>query len=360
MANYLFSIPYGDDFNVLDESIKLAENSKNCIREIYITGPQIYSGAGRLMKNIGIKEFIELVDKVHKKGIAINLILNSTCEGMDWYSPDNITKMINYINIIHIEHRVEAITIANPIFINIIRRRFPNLEICASVLGDIDCVQRALIFRDAGADVITPDANINRDLDKLNKIKKATGAELKLMVNEGCLYKCPYRKFHFNAVSHASKELSVKKELFIADFFRFCSKVIEKDCSQILKSPWIRPEDINKYKEITTTFKIVGRDLPSVRAIRTIKAYLDENYYGDLMDILCSSLLNYSLDKGIFIDNKSLDKYSFFEKVTSCDKNCFECKYCEELARMLIKFGHYTQNKVGDRTPNNKLVKISN
>jgi hypothetical protein len=34
---------------------------------------------------------------------------------------------------------------------------------------DIDCVQKAIIFRKAGADVITPDVNINRDLTLLKK-----------------------------------------------------------------------------------------------------------------------------------------------------------------------------------------------
>jgi collagenase-like PrtC family protease len=83
----------------------------------------------------------------------------------------------------------------------------PDIEICASVLGDIDCVQRAVIYRKAGADVITPDVNINRDLKLLKQIKEATNAELKLMVNEGCLYKCPFRKFHFTCIPHFPNRL---------------------------------------------------------------------------------------------------------------------------------------------------------
>jgi collagenase-like PrtC family protease len=348
MANFIFSVPCGDDLSTMDEMVKLAKVSKNRIKEVYLSGPQIYSGAGRLMKNIGMKDHVEVVDKIHEKGIAINLVLNSVCEGMEWYSPDNIAKLINYLETIHIEHGIEAVTIANPVFISIIRKRFPKLEICASVLSDIDCVQRALIFRNAGADIITPDASINRDLELLKKIKKATGTELKLMLNEGCLYKCPYRKFHFNAISHASKELPLKKELFIADFFNFCSKVIDDNSSQILKSPWIRPEDVKKYSDITTTFKIVGRDLPRDRAIRTIKAYLYEDYSGDLMDILCSSLLNYSLSRGVSVDNKVFDECMFFEKVTSCDRDCLQCKYCDDLAKIVIKSNNYTPHKLGD------------
>ena len=76
--------------------------------------------------------------------------------------------------------------------------------------SDIDYVQRAVIYTNMGANVITPDVNINRDLKLLKQIIETTGAELKLMVNEGCLYKCPFRKFHFNYISHKSKKQSLR------------------------------------------------------------------------------------------------------------------------------------------------------
>ena len=72
-----------------------------------------------------------------------------------------------------------------------IRRRLPDIEICASVLADIDCVQRAKLCTRAGADILTPDVNINRDLELLEEIRDTTGAELKLMVNEGCYINAP-------------------------------------------------------------------------------------------------------------------------------------------------------------------------
>jgi len=89
-----------------------------------------------------IDEFIEIVDKIHKEGIRVNLLLNPTCEN-DWYSPETITSKMEYIKQIHINHGVEAITIANPIYIKEVRERFPDIEICASVLSDIDCVEKA-------------------------------------------------------------------------------------------------------------------------------------------------------------------------------------------------------------------------
>jgi collagenase-like PrtC family protease len=251
----------------------------------------------------------------------------------------------NPLERVHKEHGVEAITLANPFYIQIIKRRYPDLEITASVLADIDCVQRAVIFRRAGADVITPDANINRNLDLLRRIKEATGAELKLMVNEGCLYKCPFRKFHFNYMSHKSKELG---EIEGDAFFASCLHVTHSDPAQILKSGWIRPEDLGKYGEVSNYFKIVGRARPKTMVLRTIQAYMDEAWDGDLLDIVSSSLNRFTIEFGAHLDNKTLDQCGFFEKLTTCDYRCEECRYCEDLARDLIRLHVLTRGKLED------------
>jgi len=349
MKNLEFSAPYNGDTETLTELFKLNKLGNNRIREIYLAGPREYSGSGRMIPQIEVNEFIDVVDKIHREGIRVNLIMNSTCEGSGWYSPEVVTAKMKYLRQMHEEHGVEAITIANPLYIKEVRRQFPDIEICASVLGDIDCVQRAVLYNKAGANVITPDVNINRDLKLLKEIKKATDAELKLLVNEGCLYKCPFRKFHFNATSHSSKEMGkAGAHVYFGNFFGACSQVISEDHSQILKSCWIRPEDIRKYGGITSFFKIVDRSQLRSMVIRATKAYLEESWGGDLLDIISGGSKRSSLTYGVYLNNKSLDKYKFFEKVTSCGKNCSQCSYCGELARKLVKLGVVTQARLED------------
>ena len=273
------------------------------------------------------------------------MILNSTCEGTEWYSPEVVNAKMEYLRQMHEEHGLEAVTIANPLYIQEVRRHFPGIEICASVLGDIDCVQRAVIYNKAGANIITPDVNINRDLELLKEIKRATNAELKLMINEGCLYRCPFRKFHFNYMSHKSKELG---EIEGDAFFANCSQVTMGDHSQILRSGWIRPEDTRKYSGITNFFKIVGRARPKSFVTRAVKAYLKESWDGDLLDIVSSSLNKFGLEYGAHLDNKSLDKYNFFDKVTSSDINSNKLSYYDELAKKLIRFRVITRGKLED------------
>ena len=344
MANLEFSVPYNGDPETLNEIFSLKRLGNNNITEVYLSGPQEYSGSGRTMGKLEMDQFLDTVSKIHREGLRVNLVMNPTCEGSDWYTPEVAEAKMEYLGFVHREHGVEAVTSANPIYIKEMRRRFPDLEICASVLSDIDCLQRAMVYKEYGADVITPDVNINRDLGLLRDIKEATGAKLKLMVNEGCLYKCPFRKFHFNYTSHKSKEVSSECGLF----FENCVQVSARDPSQVLLSCWIRPEDLNQYGEIADFFKIVGRSLPKSKVTRCVKAYLQESWDGGLLDILCDSLHVFNRAYGVYLDNKSLGEHGFFEKVISCDRNCIECGYCESLAKRLLRFRDFSQEEQED------------
>jgi collagenase-like PrtC family protease len=346
MANLDFSIPYNGDIHVLEESLSIESSVNNRISEVYLSGPQTFSGAGRSMPSIDINEFSDIASRIHNRNIRVNLVLNSTCDGSDWYCPQNINNIVDYVKKVHTTYNIEAITLANPILIREIKQKLPNIEICASVLSDIDCFQKAVFFRELGADTITPDANINRDLKLLSEIKDVTGARIKIMVNEGCLYKCPFRKFHFNYMSHISKELKMEKGYFL----QYCHGIIYNDLSQLLKSCWIRPEDIHKYREITSSFKIVGRELPGSKVLRAAKAYMEESWDGDIMDIVSSSLGSFALNYATYLDNKSLDKYDFFHKVTSCDHKCTQCNYCEWLTSKLLGGNEFTEEKMEDKS----------
>ena len=71
--------------------------------------------------------------------------------------------------------------------VDLIRQRFPDLEICASVLANIDCVQRAVIYREAGADVIG--ANCGRGiagyLPVCARLRAATSRPVWIKANAG-------------------------------------------------------------------------------------------------------------------------------------------------------------------------------
>jgi collagenase-like PrtC family protease len=343
MAGLEFSVPYNNDPETLTEIFNLKKLGDNSIREVYLSGPQEIFGSERVRPNLKFNEFVSLMDKIHEESLRVNLTLHTTCEGENWYTPQAIEKKIKYLQQLHKEHGLDTVTVANPIYIMAIMQDIPELEICASVLADIDCTQRANLYKEFGASVITPDANINHNLKLLAEIK-ATGAKLKLMVNEGCLYKCPFRKFHFNEISHHSLISQPETGVFFAN----CQEVLRSDRSQVFKSGWIRPEDVRKYSDITGYFKIVGRARPKDFIIRTIKAYMMESWEGDLFDILDSSLSLFGINDMAYLNNKNLDKQQYFETITACDKSCAGCGYCSKLADEELKLHIPTPAKLAE------------
>jgi len=348
MSGLEFSVPYNNDPATLESVFQLKSQNGNRIREIYLSGPQEYAGSGRIASELGLGEFVRVVDSIHKEGIRVNLLLNSICEGSDWYSPAVLNSTMDYLKRVHEENGVEALTIANPLYIREIKKRFPRIEVCASVLSDIDCVEKAIIFRKAGADVITPDVNINRDLNLLKKIKEKSGAEIKLMVNEGCLFRCAFRKFHFNYISHKSRKPEKGMRAEDNVFSLNCIQFSKGDPSQILKSGWIRPEDMRRYGEITNYFKLVGRTSSKTMILRCVEAYMNESWNGDLLELMAGNLYSLGMSQLMHLDNKALDQIGFFEKVASCDKECSECDYCSAVVAKLIKRGVFTPEKIKD------------
>lgn len=123
-----FSVPYNSDKETLREIFRLNKSSKNRVREIYLSGPQRYSGSGRVAPEININELIDVVHEIHSEGIRVNLALNSTCEGSEWYSQEVVDSTMEYIGKMHGEQGVEAITIANPLYIKEVRKRFRTLK----------------------------------------------------------------------------------------------------------------------------------------------------------------------------------------------------------------------------------------
>ena len=350
MSGLEFSIPYNNDPESLSEIFRLKERHGNRIREIYLSGPQEFAGSGRIAPELNFDEFARIVRLIHDQGIRVNLALNSVCEGSNWYSPGVLNPAMEYLRRAHHDLGIEAVTIANPLYVREVRRRFPQIEITVSVLGDIDCVEKAVLFRKAGADVITPHVDINRDLLLLKKIREKTGAEIKLMVNEGCLFRCAFRKFHFNYISHKSRKPGPGKETRAEDnvFSINCMQLSSSDPAQILKSAWIRPEDTARYGEISRYFKLVGRTSSTSMLLRSVEAYLGEDWDGDLLELMAGNLYSVGMSYLLHLDNKSLGAAGFFDKTTACDKECSECDYCAALAGELIKRGVLTQYKIKD------------
>lgn len=332
MAGLKFSVPYNNHLETLKALGERFNSGSNRICEVYFSGPPEFFGSGRAVPKITTAHIHKAIRLCHAQGWGANLLVNSTCGGLGWYRKEQFSRTLRYIRSLHEKHGLDAVTVANPLYIQKISEALPDIKMTASVLCGIDSEQRAAFYGKFGVYAVIPERDINRDLEKLMSIKEAAGAEIRLMANEGCLYGCPYRQFHFNLISHNSREDESQRDCFFSN----CQHIVREDPSQILKSCWIRPEDLRKYRKITNLFKITGRTRSTEWILNTTRAYLEESYGGNLLELMDSSLDAFRQTYHAYLDNKSLD--GFFETVTSCKKNCGKCRYCDETARGILKF----------------------
>jgi collagenase-like PrtC family protease len=222
-----------------------------------------------------------------------------------------------------------------------------------STIAHVNSVARAKLFESLGADSITLDINVNRDFALLKAIRNAVNCELTVLLNNLCLYQCPYEYYHHDGLGHASQNYNPIDGYYVDYCVLRCTLDRLRDVSQIIKCRWVRPEDIHVYEEIgMDALKISGRSMPTERILRAATAYSSRHYEGNLYDILNviapktgsigSSLQGEQSNVGpvpkFYVDNQALEGFTDFFKKQNCLSGCSHCDYCRRIASKVIQF----------------------
>ena len=179
-----------------------------------------------------------------------------------------------------------AVTVSIPLLLDVVRDIAPELDVCISAIAHVGTVRRASLFEQLGASEITLDFQHNRDLDRLARIRKAVDLDLSLVVNDVCLFRCPFRTHCYNQLGHSSQ---AGKRDFVVDHCSFrCSRIKVGDPVELLRSPWIRPQDLALMEERTGIgrFKVSGRTKSTEQILRAVRAYANGTWDGNLLDVL--------------------------------------------------------------------------
>ncbi len=315
-----FSIGYNQEIDFLN----LLNKYKKNIEAVYFPIPAKYATSGRYGKkeNNYNKKIISICKSLNIKSL---LLLNATCSGETGLEKKPFSKTINYIKKLK-DCGLTGVVVTNPVYINEIRKQLRGILIESSVNCYVKTVEHALYLKNLGVDIITIDRDINRDIPLIKKIKKATGLKVRIMLNEGCLKDCPYRKMHYNSISHGGlKGIPIDGICFD----RYCWKVLFDDPKKILRSPFVPPDQLRRYVGVVDYFKLSTRVF-SVSAIEfCLNAYISGDFSGNLQDILDSPALYY-FD---YIDYGVLKKSGFFKKMQKCQDYCLECGLCNKWLR---------------------------
>jgi len=329
------------------------------------------------------RSFVEQYIKAcHERGLEFSYLLNAPCLGNLQYSRKGYGKLIDLLEWID-RSGADSVTLGLPYLIDLVRKRFPRLKVKVSTTARVNTVRKALQYEDMGAEEIIIDEHINREFKTLEMIRKTVKCNLELIVNNICLWQCPYNYEHVNHDGHASREGEEDDYCYLQYPGFLCLYRKLTDPVELLKSPWIRPEDIPHYENVGYDhFKITERFKRTPLLLEHVKAYENRRYEGNLLDLFTLprkgaftpvhleyfikpqhvNILKISELEKVFdlevreliqIDNKRLDGFIEYFKKNDCNQtSCSNCRYCETFFQKVAVVDEEGAKKAGQRVKN--------
>ncbi len=295
----------------------------------------------------------EYIEEAHLAGLKFDYLLNAPSMGnMEWDEKTHRELLIHLNWIASIG--ADSVTVTIPYLVELIKRQFPQLEVRVSTIAHVNSVARAKLFESLGADSITLDINVNRSFGALKAIRNTVSCELTVLMNNLCLYQCPYEYYHHDGLGHASQNYNPLRGSYVDYCVLRCTLDRLRDVSQVIKCRWVRPEDIHIYEDLgIDMFKISSRAMPTEKILRAASAYSSRQHQGNLYDILnvvvpkagfAGSALpgEQGYDIGspprYYIDNQALEGFMGFFRKQDCSSGCDHCGYCQRIADKTIQF----------------------
>jgi collagenase-like PrtC family protease len=307
------------------------------------------------LPEVSREQAIKHVQCVHQYGLKFNYTLNApVLFPFDGDLKKLLLELIPFIEWLQNELGIDSITVTHPDIIQLIKNKFPALKLIISVVADVNTLKRAKEFEAMGADLIYLNAHTaNRDFKTIKQVIDNLKCSVGLYANISCLDHCPLRNEHYEYLGFASQSTccdEIKQDPFYAVcYFRYLH-----DLAQFLKTPFIRPEDIEEYKKIgITLFKLSDRADSTATLIRTAEAYLAGEFHGDLFDLIFrkGKKFNAALDLigrevddhdyeyPITIDNDKLTAISFIQKIKKLHGAKLNAFYREAMEHCLTIMG---------------------
>ncbi len=292
--------------------------------------------AKRWLPSAGEREVEEHIAQCRSRGIGFVYTMNATCSGGHEFTAEGQKWLAERLGWL-VDVGAEGIVTTNPYIIEMVKQRYPELKVMVSSLVHLDSVDQALFYERLGVAAIYLPEYINRNFRLLRALRKRLSCELVVIPNLACLIHCPLRDYHGNFISHASESLD--RGCYLDYSLSKCLQMKSSNPVEVIKAPWIRPEDLERYEKIGIThFKLGGREKGAGWILRTVAAYSARKYSGNLNDLVLG--LDGVDPFGQFpvhLDNTRLDGFLDFFRTKDCRLGCDGCNHCQEWLERAIK-----------------------
>lgn len=334
-----FAVGYQLPEEERESIVDIIEEFRGYIGEVYFPWLDMPSGRSPMTRRDGFVDWEgqykleEDLIRLRSMGIELDLLLNANC-----YGPHSLS--INFANFIYsiIEHLKELVslkivTTTSLMIAKIVKEKFPDIEVRASVNMRIGTVKAMEYISDL-FDSYYIQREYNRDFQRIEEMKEwaeDNGKKLYFLVNSGCLNFCSGQTFHDNIVAHEDEIVKMNniKDWDPSICWNYYTK--RENWVKFLQNSWIRPEDIHNYDRYFSLAKLATRTHSNPRKV--IEAYCKGRFKGNLIDLLEPGhnpiFFPYVIDNSEFPGD-------WFEKTTRCDKRCHKCVYCSQVMEKVL------------------------
>ncbi len=332
--------------------------SSRKVTELYGSFQTSITGSGRpphRLPAVSHKKAREHIRYANKYGLGFNYIMNTPHFRGKENDPQWGTDVKQFITDLKMMG-VSSLTITSPFLITIVKKEFPSFKINLSLIAGVSTVEEARRYEDMGVDVINLDPHtINRDFDRIKNIIDAVNCEIELYANIPCLSNCRNRDKHYELVGYSSQE-GYPNKVVVDPLMAGCSLEYLNDPVQLLRSPFIRPEDVPEYKKLgVEVFKLSDRSETTTFLSTTAKAYMELSYKGNLFDLIfrkgrkfkvgIKSLHPEIVDREIpiVIDNSKLTELNFLQQIKVLKGKALDEFYEEATCQAVRGYGDETE-----------------
>jgi collagenase-like PrtC family protease len=313
---------------------------------------------GFVLPQVDRADVEQYIRACHERGLEFSYLLNAPCLGNLQYSKKGYGQLVELLEWID-QSGADAVTVGMPFLIDLVRERFPRLKIKVSTTARVNTVRKALQYEAMGVEEIIIDEHINREFKTLAQIRKAVRCNLELILNNICLWQCPYNYEHVNHDGHSSR-IGEDDYCYLQYPGYLCLHRKLTDPVELLKSPWIRPEDVAAYEELGYEhFKITERFKRTPLLLEHVRAYENRRYDGNLLDLFTlprknaftpvhleyfikpkhvnimkvselGKVFDLEVRELIHLDNNKLQGFIEHFRQKDCNQtSCAQCRYCD-------------------------------
>ena len=280
--------------------------NKEYISEVYFSWGDIPNGRSSQLQNELYTPWelqnmqIDMLQRISKEGILLNLLFNANCYGKDSQSRAFFEKVGMTIDYIKEHYGLASITTTSPLIAKFVKNNFSDIQVRTSVNMEIGTIQ-GMEYLAEYFDGYYMKREYNRDFEIIKELSgwcKEHGKTLHMLANSGCLNHCSAHNFHDNLVAH-EQEISAMDNAY--NFGGICKEYLKDEShylSLIKDTNFVRPEDIWRYEQYFEAVKLATRVHRTPEIV--LNSYIKVKYSGDILRILepAHSIYPYVIENG--------------------------------------------------------------